>query len=398
MPAAENDNRKHAPHTVRVWDVPTRLFHWTLAALVTTCLVTGYLGDPSLFALHITAGTGVAALLAFRLAWGFLGPWPARFRSFLFGPRALIDHLIGLLVGRPPRHLGHNPAGSWMIFALLGTLTMLVLAGFVAIGGTEKLGPLAGIAPYWLGKAAKELHEALAVLVMLMVFGHVGGVLLESWLLRENLPASMVHGRRLIPENEPELVREAASLPRPASPALALRLPLAVAAAGAVMLLPNMPLMGAVKSDAIPAERPAFPEVYASECGDCHTPYHPALLPPESWKTILANLENHFGEDASLDAETLKTIRDWLLAEAKKPWDVKPAHELRLPGGELPLRMTETPFWKKKHQDIPASVFTSPAVGGKVNCAACHRDADTGLFRRTAIAIPKRAATSNRTN
>jgi hypothetical protein len=119
------------------------------------------------------------------------------------------------------------------------------------------------------------------------------------------------------------------------------------------------------------------------------------LLPPASWKAILAGLENHFGEDASLDAETLNAIRTWLLAEAAKPWDVKPAHELRLANGAPPLRMTDTPFWKKKHRHIPARVFNSPAVGGKVNCAACHRDADTGLFRRTAIAIPKHAAKIN---
>ena len=392
------DHRDKASRTMRVWDVPTRLFHWSLVALVVTCLVTGYIGDPSLFTLHITAGTGVAALLVFRLVWGFVGPWPARFRNFLFGPKALLKHLLGLLAGRPPRHMGHNPAGSWMIFALLGTLTLLVLAGLIAIGGTEKLGPFAGAVPYWLGKTAKELHEALALLVMLMVAGHVGGVLLESWLLGENLPASMVHGRRVIPTSEPELTHETAQLPRSAPAALALRLPLAMAAAGAVLLLPNMPLMGAMKSAPLPAEKAAFPEVYTSECGDCHTPYHPALLPPESWRTILANLENHFGEDASLDAETLAAIRRYLLGESAKPWDVKPAHELRLANGKPPLRMTETSFWKKKHRRIPASVFSSPAVGGKVNCAACHRDADSGLFRRTAIAIPKQASEPTQPN
>ena len=392
MTSATNE-RGSMPQRVRVWDVPTRLFHWSLVALVTACLITGYIGEPSLFTLHITAGTGVAALLVFRLVWGFVGHGPARFRSFLFGPKALLGHLMGLLVGRPPRHLGHNPAGSWMIFALLGTLMLLVPAGLVAIGGTEKLGPFAGVVPYWLGKAAKEVHEALAALVMLMVAGHVGGVLLESWLLRENLPASMVHGRRIIPANEPKLAHAAARLPRPAPAALAVRLPLALAAAAAVLLLPNMPLMGAMTGKAEPAKKAAFPAVYASECGDCHAPYHPALLPPESWKAILANLENHFGEDGSLDAETLAAIRRYLLSESAKPWDVKPAHELRLANGKAPLRMTETPFWKKKHRRIPASVFSSPAVGGKVNCAACHRDADSGLFRRTAIAIPDHVST-----
>ncbi len=384
----ENRNEK----SVLVWDLPTRLFHWSLVGLVTVCLVTGYLGAPSLFALHIAAGTGVAALLVFRFAWGFFGPWPARFRSFLFGPKALVNHLLDLLLGRPSRHLGHNPAGSWMIFAMLGTLTLLVLAGLIAIGGTEKLGPFTGLVSYAFGKTARGLHEALAALVMIMIFGHIGGVLLESWMMHENLPASMVHGRRLIPENEPELVRAAAKLPRSGSATLSLRLSLALVAAASVLLLPNMPLLGAVINNGTPVtEKSAFPEVYASECGDCHTPYHPALLPPESWKAILANLEDHFGEDASLDVDTLAAIRTWLIGEAERQWDVKPAHELRLANGKPPLRMTDTPFWKRKHRGIPASVFTSSAVGGKVNCAACHRDAETGLFRRIAIAIPRQA-------
>ena len=367
--------------TIKVWDPSIRLFHWALAGLVVTCLLTGFFGGPSLFAVHITAGGGVAALLAYRLIWGFIGPRRARFADFLHGPKALVDHLLGLLAGRPARHVGHNPAGAWMIFALLGGLTLIVASGLVTLGGTEKMGPLAGAVPYVVGRAARELHEALALLVLLMVAGHIGGVLLESWLLGENLPASMVHGRRQITD---EVVRNA--------PEATVSPPLLVAAVavavGVFALVSGLPLIGAVKGATSASQAPGWPAVYASECGDCHTPYHPALLPPAGWRAILSGLEDHFGEDASLEPDTLAAIRGWLLKEAAKPWDVKPAHELR-PVVARPLpRMTATTFWKETHRHIPEAVFTSPAVGGRVNCKACHRDADSGLFRRIAIAIP----------
>ena len=374
-------SRSDAPRTIRVWDPSIRLFHWVLAGLVAICLMTGFFGDPSLFAVHITAGGGVAALLTYRLIWGFIGPRHARFADFLHGPKALIDHLLGLLAGRPVRHVGHNPAGAWMIFALLGVLTLIVSSGLVALGGAEKMGPLAGAVPYVTGKASREVHEALALLVLLMVAGHIGGVLLESWLLGENLPASMVHGRRRIADEVVRNAPEATVSPRLLGAAVAV-------AVGIFALVSGLPLFGAVKSVASTENPQLWPAAYASECGDCHTPYHPALLPPAGWKAILDGLEDHFGEDASLDADTLAAIHGWLLKEAVKRWDVKPAHELRPVSGRPLPRMTETAFWKAAHRQIPAAVFASPAVGGKVNCRACHRDADSGLFRRIAIAIP----------
>ncbi|HHN67596.1 MAG TPA: cytochrome B, partial [Thermopetrobacter sp.] len=324
-----------APRTIRVWDPSIRLFHWALAGLVVICLMTGFFGGPSLFVVHITAGGGVAALLAYRLVWGFIGPRHARFRDFAHGPKALVAHLRGLLAGRPARHAGHNPAGAWMIFALLGVLTLIVASGLVALGGTEKMGPLAGAAPYAAGKAARGLHEALALLVLLMVAGHIGGVVVESWLLGENLPASMVHGRRV--------TMGAEGLRETPPWRLAARLPLAIiAAAGVFALVSGLPLIGVVKSVASTENPQRWPAAYASECGDCHTPYHPALLPPAGWRAILDGLEDHFGEDASLEPDTLAAIRGWLLKEAAKRWDIKPAHEMRPANGRPLPRMTET--------------------------------------------------------
>jgi len=104
---------------VRVWDLPTRLFHWGMAALVVAGLATGFFAPEWWLEIHIAVGLGAAALVAFRVVWGLYGSEHSRFASFAYGPRAVIAHLRGMLRGRPGHWLGHNPAGAIMVFTLL---------------------------------------------------------------------------------------------------------------------------------------------------------------------------------------------------------------------------------------------------------------------------------------
>ena len=102
---------------VLIWDLPTRIFHWTLTASFFIALATG---DSDRFRdIHVFSGYLMLGLIGFRVVWGFAGSRYARFRSFLFGPRAAIAYFADLLAARASRHLGHNPAGSWAIFAML---------------------------------------------------------------------------------------------------------------------------------------------------------------------------------------------------------------------------------------------------------------------------------------
>jgi cytochrome b len=362
---------------LRIWDLPTRLFHWGLAGLVAAGLATGFFAPEWWLEIHIAVGLAAAALVVFRLVWGICGSEHSRFASFAYGPRAALAHLRDIVRGRVGHWLGHNPAGAMMVFALLAVLAVLAASGVLAMSGVEKLGPFAGLVDFATGNGAARLHTLLAWLVLALVALHLAGVALESLLARENLVRAMIDGRKTVTPD-----KSVQPLCR-ARPVLAL----AVLAGVGIVLAGGL---AAATRLGPPALRPlAWPAEYGAECGACHTAYHPSLLPAASWRTLMTGLDDHFGEDASLPDATAAAIGAWLAANAAETWDTEAANSFRRVAPGAPLSITATPFWTRRHAAIPAAVFAQPAVGGKVQCSACHRDADSGRFDDAAIAIPQ---------
>jgi mono/diheme cytochrome c family protein len=103
---------------------------------------------------------------------------------------------------------------------------------------------------------------------------------------------------------------------------------------------------------------------------------------------MMAHLDNHFGEDASLDPATTKAIAAWLNTYASESWDTEAANRLRSVDPADPIRITAAPAWKRIHRRIDPAVFKSKSVHDRGNCAACHRDALSGRFDDQMIAIP----------
>ncbi|HEY7607658.1 MAG TPA: cytochrome b/b6 domain-containing protein [Alphaproteobacteria bacterium] len=169
------------PAEVAVWDPFVRVFHWSVVALFVLAFVTG----DDLEAIHTAAGFAIAGLVALRIAWGFVGSKPARFTSFVRGPRKVAAHLVATIRLRAKRHLGHNPAGGAMVVALLAALAATTASGIALYAG-------------WFGKAhwLEEVHEALANLTLVLAAIHVVGVIAASVLHRENLVRAMMTGRK----------------------------------------------------------------------------------------------------------------------------------------------------------------------------------------------------------
>lgn len=362
---------------VRVWDLPTRLFHWALVAAVVIAGATGFFGPVWMLSIHTTAGYVIAGLIVFRLVWGVAGGELSRFSALVRAVRHLPRHIGALARLQPTHYLGHNPAGSAMILALLLVLAGLVATGLLVEGGAEKQGLLAGVTSYALGSAVKEIHELLAYAIAAMVAAHIGGVALETVLLRLPLVPGMITGRLPLPE-----AVAPATDPAPARYRLALPL-LAVIGATAIGLLTplwQMPALG------VPSE--PLDTAYAAECGDCHEAFHPSLLPRATWAGMMAGLSDHFGEDASLPQATAEKLAAYLDANASETWDTRPANRFRLLDAAEPLRITATPYWRRRHRELPEAVFKSPMVKSRGHCSACHRDAASGLFAAQAIDVP----------
>lgn len=177
---------------ILVWDIPTRLFHWLFAAAFAVAWLTS--DSDSWLNVHVFAGYLMLGLLGFRLIWGLIGGRYARFSSFLYSWKEGLSYLFQVLAGTARRHVGHNPAGSWAVYLLLTLGLLAGVSGLITLAGQEAQGPLAPWVPFWAGEAFKEVHEALASTMLVVVVMHLAGVALESWRHRENLPSAMVSG------------------------------------------------------------------------------------------------------------------------------------------------------------------------------------------------------------
>lgn len=166
---------------ILVWDLPVRVFHWLLVASFAGAYLTAE--SESWRLVHVVLGYTVAALIAFRLFWGFAGSRYARFAEFVKGPSAVVAYAKSLLARRPAHYVGHNPAGAVAIVALL------VLGALVTLSGYATYNELAG---EWL----EEVHEALANAMLAIVFVHIAGVVIGSIAHRENLVRAMITGRK----------------------------------------------------------------------------------------------------------------------------------------------------------------------------------------------------------
>ncbi len=384
MQEAENmiaRETREAP-TVPVWDLFVRLFHWTLVGLVTGALVTGFLLPATWIDIHVLLGLTMAALVIGRIIWGVFGPRHARFRDFIRPPGEVLAHLRELLRGTAPAHYGHNPLGGMMILALILALLALAVTGLVTWGGEFKTGPLA-ILSYATGVASRNLHRLIAWALLGLVALHVLGVVLESLRTRENLARAMVTGvkrhRADLPPPPPEAVR---ATPRNRIMAGATAAIVFGALAGWALVSLTKPIPGA------PVAAAAFPDDYATECGDCHKAYNPTILPAASWQQLMASLDNHFGEDATLDEETTRSITDWLTAHAAESADTKPAHLFRKVDPRNPIAASATPAWKEIHKRVASEIFERAPIYTRSNCFACHQDAADGWYYPGRIEIP----------
>ena len=215
---------------VRVWDLPTRLFHWVLALTVVGSVVSAKIGGNAMV-WHFRFGALVLALLAFRILWGLVGGRWSRFASFIYAPATVLRYLRGQTT--PGEHLdvGHNPLGSFSVFALLGFLALQVATGLVADDEIANTGPLNRFVGSATVSLASGWHKDVGQLILIaLVVLHVGAILFYLWRKQLNLVRPMIVGDKPLPAGTP------ASADGPPQRLLALLLAAACGAAAAWVL------------------------------------------------------------------------------------------------------------------------------------------------------------------
>lgn len=184
-------------HTVRVWDLPTRLFHWALAACIVGLVVTANIGG-NWMNWHLRLGYSVLALLLFRIFWGFVGGHWSRFGSFLYAPSELWRYLRGQ--GDASHSVGHSPLAALSVFALLAVLLVQVSTGLVSDDEIAFSGPLTRFVSGDTVAAATGHHKNIGkFLVIGLVVLHLAAIVFYKLARRQALVRAMVVGDKQLP-------------------------------------------------------------------------------------------------------------------------------------------------------------------------------------------------------
>ena len=173
---------------IRLWDLPTRLFHWLLVLAVVAAVVSGQIGG-KLIDLHGKIGLGIVGLIAFRIVWGFAGSTYARFAQFLPTPARIRIYLKGEWRG-----LGHNPLGGLSVFTLLLLLSAQVASGLFANDDIAFTGPLYGLIDKSLSDRLSGLHHLLSNVLIALVVLHIGAVIFHGRVKKDDLIKPMLTG------------------------------------------------------------------------------------------------------------------------------------------------------------------------------------------------------------
>jgi cytochrome b len=188
--------------SVRVWDLPTRLFHWVLVVLVALQFATADFHWLSM-QWHARFGYATLVLLLFRIAWGLAGSQTSRFAEFVRGPVAVARYVKALFAGRAPLAIGHNALGGWSVLAMLALLLAQTVSGLFASDGIDTDGPFVDAASDAVVKWMTRLHHLGDTALLLMIALHVVAVLLHWLLHRDNLFAPMFSGRKAVDDAPP---------------------------------------------------------------------------------------------------------------------------------------------------------------------------------------------------
>ena len=179
--------------SIHVWDLPLRLFHWALVALVIAAVVSAKLGGNALD-WHVRFGLATLALLIFRLLWGFIGGTHAKFSNFIRGPKTIWAYLKGLA----DKPLGHNPMGALSVIAILLVLFTQAITGLFSNDDILTEGPLYALVSKDTSDYLTHLHTLNQYIMYGLLALHVGAILYYRLFKKENLVRPMLTGRKQV--------------------------------------------------------------------------------------------------------------------------------------------------------------------------------------------------------
>jgi cytochrome b len=362
-----------------IWTLPTRIFHWMLVFYILLMFITSK--EENLLDYHAAFGYGIMILILFRLIWGVMGPRYSRFSQWPLSIKEAIGFVCSL--SNPKKYYeGHNPAASFVILGIILVILLSNISGVLAYGIQEGKGLFA-----WLNgtffkemELFEEIHDLFSTLLLLLIGAHLGGITVDYFLHKKSgTLSSIFSGYKNIEAPSARL--------RPLQKFVAFVFLTAALLMPFYVMFSNTPMTQS-RYSAINYEKehPLFVE----ECASCHILYPPHLLPKRSWKKLMVNLADHFGDDASLDETDRRSIEAYLLKHSAENSTKEAAFYISQSMKKADIiAITKTSYWEKRHASIHKVVFESSKVKSRANCKACHREFDKGIIDDALITIPK---------
>ena len=259
---------------------------------------------------------------------------------------------------------------------MLGFGFLVVFSGLLQYGAEQNSGIFAPLfftySYFYMGD---DLHEFFANCLLFIVAIHFCGSLIDKFWSKGDALDSMLNGYKRTQKDE------SVSLNLAQKAIFAFFL-LFLFALFLYLLYPKNILLRPSAQDFFTQDsnKTAFGE-YKQECGSCHIAYAPFLLPKSAWDSMMSDLENHFGDDASLEEETHARIAAFLEKYASDVVDTKFTQQKE----SQQIAITKTPYWEIAHRKLNPKIFTTKAIKSKANCQTCHKDAESGIFAKNAV-------------
>ena len=375
---------------VFVWPAYTRIIHWLIAFSFAFAFLFSL--QENLLNLHVAVGVIFGLMLVYRIIWGFIGPQYARFSTLKLSLGKLKFYFIEKVQNRWREiPAGHNPASSWFTIIVLIFGSIIAITGLLLYGVQEGKGYLGFLNNdyYMYMDLLSDIHIYTSYFLLVWVVIHITGVLVEQFYHKTNMVFAMVTGYKKAKGEDSKTGKYKGGLTW-----------IFLAISSLVFFVSvdgrNNPF---VVSKYTQHDYKHESYTYYTECGSCHKPYPPFMLPKSSWTRVQSGLSNHFGEEISptmkkgenrISLNDQTVVFNFLLAnaadESTREISVKVMKSLN--GARGRKSITKIKYWKDVHSNIPAQVFKSTKVKRKANCFACHKNFEKGMLEDIDIYIP----------
>lgn len=364
-----------------VWTFLGRLVHWLIALSLFTSFISSFYEN--LLILHISLGFIFFALLILKIIWALIGPKYARWSTYNFDLKALKEYFIKKINNRyRDIPVGHNPASSWFAFLITWLGIISCFLGILLFGIQEGKGIFSFLnEKYFIFMSELNIsHTLISYLIILMVFVHISGVLIEQFYHKSNMLMAMISGYKNVKAID---VSSKLSMNLFASIYI-----LFVFAFGIYIYTSKNNIFIESKFKKIDYKKEQ--KDFYFECSDCHNLFPPHLLPKESWIKLMKEQAKHYDEDLELDKDLVSSIKKYLVENSLENSTREESYYLF---NELKnsnnFTITKSNYWKSRHKKIPKEIYKRDSIEVKSNCVSCHKSFEYGILEDKDIHIPK---------